>query len=270
MQQLKHPETHSDTDGMRAHDSNEVNHCRRAISEGRQATKRVQWLRQAVQLAFLALLIGGVYGAVRPAFIVLLPLALVAGNYFCGWICPFGTAQELMGRLGTLLMKRKLKMPPALQRYLQFARYILAAIVLSQVAQALVDLSAINAYKTFMRAMTGNIAQGAALVLLGSFLAIALFFERPFCNYCCTEGVRFGLLSLGRVATIKRDPDKCVNCRLCDKACPMNLSVAGVATVRHAQCINCFQCLAACPAGALVYGRINLGQKPAAEAKRAS
>ncbi len=239
----------------------------KATNDGRQAAQKLQWLRSAVQLAFLALLAGGLYGAVRPAFVALMPLAFLAGNYFCGWICPFGTAQELLGRLGALLVKGKLKMPPALQRYLQFSRYVLAAIILSHVAQSLVDLSAINAYKTFMRAMTGNVAQTAALVILGSFLVIALFFERPFCNYCCTEGVRFGVLSLGRLVTIKRSSDKCVNCRLCDKACPMNLSVAGVKAVRHAQCINCFQCLAACPVGALEYGKISLKRKRLAGAE---
>lgn len=221
--------------------------------------QRLQWGRKAVQLAFLLLLIGGLYSAVKPAFIILLPLAFLAGNFFCGWLCPFGTIQELVGKVGSLIIKKKFKMPLSLQRYLQYSRYILAVIVLSHIAQAFLDLSAINAYRTFMRAATGTIAQTAAMAIMGSFLVAALFFDRPFCNYCCTEGVRFGVLSLGRLVTIKRNSEACVGCRQCDKACPMNIAVSQNSQVRHAQCVNCFHCLSACPvAGALRYGKISV------------
>ena len=240
----------------------ELQQSKQQQSNERKTRRNLQWFRYAVQLSLLLLLIVGMYSFVRPGFVVLLPLAFLAGNFFCGWLCPFGTAQELLGKAGSLFVKRKLKMPLALQRYLQYSRYVLAAIVLSHVAQAVVDLSAINAYKTFMRAATGTLAQTAALTIMGSFLAVALFFERPFCNYVCSEGIRFGVLSLGRLVTIKRDAGACVGCKRCDAACPMNIQVAGSTQVRHAQCINCFRCLAACPAaGALKYGKISLDRK---------
>lgn len=228
-------------------------------NEWRKKRQKMQWLRLAVQLSMFLLLIGGLYSLVRPAFVVLLPLAFLAGNFFCGWFCPFGTIQEFLGKVGSLFIKKKFKMPLSLQRYLQYSRYVLAIIVLSHVAQQVVDLSAINAYKTFMRAATGVFAQTAAMTIMSGFLVAALFFDRPFCNYCCTEGVRYGVLSLGRIVTIKRNADACIGCKRCDKVCPMNIQVSANKQVRHAQCINCFQCLAACPiAGTLQYGKINV------------
>ena len=228
-------------------------------NEWRQTRRKMQWLRMTIQLFMLLLLIGGMYSLVRPSFIILLPLAFLAGNFFCGWLCPVGTAQELLGKIGSLFIKKKFKMPWAMQRYLQYSRYILAVIIFSHVMQNVVDLSAINAYKTFMRAATGVFAQTAAMTIMSSFLVAALFFDRPFCNYCCTEGIRYGVLSLGRIVTIKRNADVCIGCRRCDRACPMNIQVSANKQVRNAQCINCFQCLAACPmAGALQYGKINV------------
>lgn len=228
-------------------------------NEWRKKRQTMQWLRLAVQLSIMFLLIGGLYSVVRPAFIVLLPLAFLAGNFFCGWFCPFGTMQELLGKVGSLIIKKKFKMPLSLQRYLQYSRYVLAIIVLSHIAQQVVDFSAINAYKTFMRAATGVFAQTAAMTIMSSFLVAALFFDRPFCNYCCTEGVRYGVLSLGRIVTIKRNDDACIGCKRCDRACPMNIPVSANKQVRHAQCINCFQCVAACPmAEALQYGKIDV------------
>ena len=228
-------------------------------NEWRKTRRKMQWLRKAFQLSLLLLLIGGLYSVAKPAFIVLLPLAFLAGNFFCGWLCPFGTIQELLGKIGSLFIKKKFTMPLSLQRYLQYFRYILAIIVLSHVMQNVVDLSAINAYKTFMRAATGTFAQVTAMTIMGSFLAVSLFFDRPFCNYFCSEGIRFGVLSLGRIVTIKRNADACIGCKKCDKVCPMNIQVSSGAQVRHAQCINCFECLATCPAaGALEYGKIKV------------
>lgn len=227
-------------------------------NEQRRNMKKLQWLRMSVQLIFLVILIGGLYKFVKPAFVVILPLAFLAGNFFCGWLCPFGTAQEIFGKLGSFFIKKKFKVSPSLQRYLQFSRYILAAIVFAHIVDSFVDLSSINAYKTFMRAMSGNLAQTAATFIMGTFLVVALFFERPFCNYFCPEGIKFGLASLTRFFSIKRNSDTCIHCKCCDKACPMNIEVSKGNHVRNAQCINCFKCMAACPKqDTLTYGRVN-------------
>ncbi len=227
-------------------------------NEHRKNTQKIQWLRMSVQLIFLAILIGGLYKYVKPAFVVILPLAFLAGNFFCGWLCPFGTAQEMFGKLGSFFIKKKFKVSPSLQRYLQFSRYLLATIVFAHIVDSFVDLSSINAYKTFMGAMSGNLAQTAATFIVGTFLVVALFFERPFCNYFCPEGIKFALASLTRFFSIRRNSDTCIHCKCCDKACPMNIEVSKGNHVRNVQCINCFKCVAACPVkGTLNYRRVN-------------
>ena len=125
-----------------------LEHCQVQASRKRQ--KKFQWVRVAVQLLFLGILFGGMYKIVKPAFVILLPLAFIAGNYFCGWICPFGTVQELFGKIGSMVCKKKFQMPFYLQKYLQYSRYVLALIVASHIVNTFLDLSKINAYKTFM------------------------------------------------------------------------------------------------------------------------
>ena len=228
-------------------------------------TRNVQYCRTLMQLAALALLVAGLYTqVVRTHTLWVLGLGLLAGNFFCGWLCPYGTAQELCGKIGSLFLKRKLKMPPALQRYLQFSRYLLMLALLALGAQAIAAAAPINSYRSFMALAGGRVIETMALAIMAVFLVIALFFERPFCNYVCSEGIKFGVASLTRLFTIKRNAATCVNCQRCNQACPMNIQVSAGKSVRNAQCINCFQCIAACPAnGTLSYGNVGFPRKDA-------
>ena len=131
-------------------------------------------------------------------------------------------------------------------------------------AQAVAAAAPINSYRSFMALAGGKVVETLALTLMGSFLVIALFFERPFCNYVCSEGIKFGVASLARLFTIQRNAATCVNCQRCNRACPMNIQVSAGKSVRSAQCINCFSCIAACPAnGTLSYGNVAFPRKDA-------
>ena len=219
--------------------------------------KKLQLIRNLVQISIFILLMAGFYSKIRPGFIILLPLAFVAGNFFCGWICPFGSAQEFVGKLGSLVLKKKFKSPPFLQKYLQYSRYLLAVLTLFLASQTILDLGFLNSYKAFMHSAAGKNITALALTVMGSFLFIGMFFERPFCNFFCPEGIRHGLLSLGRIFTIKRAPQTCISCRKCDQICPMQIKISTSANLRHAHCINCFKCLSACPvAKTLTYGKV--------------
>ncbi len=46
---------------------------------------------------------------------------------------------------------------------------------------------------------------------------------------------------------IKRNPETCTNCKLCDKACPYDIPVSQMKTVDHIDCTMCADCVVACP-----------------------
>ena len=76
---------------------------------------------------------------------------------------------------------------------------------------------------------------------------LSFFVDRPFCNYLCTEGARYGLLGRLRLFSIKRNESSCINCKKCDRICPMNIEVSKENVVQDSQCISCFNCIESCP-----------------------
>ena len=72
---------------------------------------------------------------------------------------------------------------------------------------------------------------GIGVAILGISLAGSLVYERFFCKYLCPMGAFLGIFSKVSFSGIRRDADACINCSVCDKACPMNLDVSTADTV---------------------------------------
>ena len=178
------------------------------------------------------------------------------GVFFCGFICPFGAIQDWLGWMAQKLRIPRFKVPPYIQVYLQCSRYFFYA--LSTIGITFFFLSARFEFNhgVFLGAFEW-ITAGT----IGVFLLLAIFTDRPFCNYFCPKGASLGLLSVMRLISISREESKCVHCHLCDKACPMNIMVEQSDFVRHPNCINCMKCICACPQDCLRFKLLTIKQQ---------
>lgn len=80
-------------------------------------------------------------------------------------------------------------------------------------------------YDPFVEFFRGNgfvRGSGSAnmLTLGGCFLVAGIFIGRPYCRYLCPYGVILGLVSKVLKWHAKIPPDNCIQCRLCEEACP--------------------------------------------------
>jgi polyferredoxin len=183
-------------------------------------------------------------------------LALLFGPVFCGWVCPLGGIQEWLGRLGRRLFGKRYNrlLPRRLDMRLRYLRYAVLAWVLYMTAvTGVLVFSDYDPYFTLFNFWTGEAAL-SGFVILGAVLVLSLFVERPFCKYACPYGALLGLFNLFRVFKIRRSAATCIDCKRCDRACPMNIEVSHVEAVRHHQCITCLECSSesACPVAATV------------------
>ncbi|MDC7220592.1 MAG: 4Fe-4S binding protein [Spirochaetales bacterium] len=211
--------------------------------------KKLTWyriVRALTPIAYAVLLVKGYMSKNLAYMIILLSATLLGGAWFCGWLCPFGFAQEWLGKLGRLLRLPRLRLPAKVAKWVNLLRYILFG--LSFLGLALVLLIQ-SPFASFMGIVDQNMSyiSKTAWILLGTFLGLSLFIDRPFCRYFCPEGARYGVFSLARLFTITRDEEKCVSCKKCDIKCPSQIEISTRPAVRNAQCINCMECIAACP-----------------------
>ena len=181
---------------------------------------------------------------------------LVVGVFFCGWVCPFGTIQDWLGWIAKKCKLPHYKMPWKVQEYLQFLRYIFLGLMFVGIT-----FSFSNARFYFQDNLIHNMLSITSGITLAVFLLISLFFDRPFCNYFCMKGAADGLMSIIRPFSISRNNKSCIHCHLCDKVCPMNISVENTNFMRHPNCINCMQCVSKCPKNCLKFKLMALRKK---------
>ena len=180
--------------------------------------------------------------------------ALFLGPLFCGWICPFGTFQELISRIGKRIFKKKFNkfIPYKYDKYLRFIRYIILGLVIFNTARTGKLLFAdVDPYYALFQFWTGEVAV-TAFIALAVVTVLSLFVERPFCKYFCPYGALLGIFNTFRIFPLRRNRSTCIDCKACDRACPMNIPVSEKDQVRNHQCITCYQCTSGdgvCPVG---------------------
>lgn len=178
-------------------------------------------------------------------------LALLFGPVLCGWVCPFGSLQEWIGKIGKKLFKKRYNtfIPEKLDNLLRFLRYGMLVWVLVMTAlSARLFFAEFDPYNALFHLWTGEAAIGGVIALIIVVLS-SLIVERPFCKYMCPYGALLGVFNKIRIFKIKRNEKTCISCNKCDAACPMNIKISTKNVVTDHQCISCLKCTSekACP-----------------------
>lgn len=192
-------------------------------------------------------------------------VSVLLGKLLCGWVCPFGFVQEILG----LLKRSHMTISARTHREMLYAKYLILGVVLfvSVTISASTAAGAGGGYKDalgiFAQApfnavsphdtlfavlpiMTYNAFSAEApfqdvlgaistlsplfwirLFVLGGVLVFAFYTPRSFCSYFCPVGAAMGLLNHFSFLGLKRDVVQCTKegCRSCVEVCPMKVPI---------------------------------------------
>ncbi|MEO5362113.1 MAG: 4Fe-4S binding protein [Magnetococcus sp. DMHC-8] len=201
-------------------------------------------------------------------------LFIVLNKGFCGWVCPLGTAQELLYRLGRRGQQAIHVLTPAQVHRVRPVKWLLLfSLVLllpllaglglapAVVGDPYCQICPARLLTTLLTASTEEMAvrtQGGLAfaldairnLLFGFILVAALTVRQPFCRICPMLALhalfrRFALLRL-----VKQPHHNCGHCRLCTQACPMDIpeiSQQQGSRAFNEDCTLCGRCAEFCP-----------------------
>ena len=180
----------------------------------------------------------------------MLLMAVLWRRSFCGYLCPLGALQGIVGAAGRRLLRRRYVVPRRVDRVARSLKYVVLLVFAVWTWQA-AEL-VLRPYDPWVAWAHLTSADLLATYLIGFVvlvvsLAGSLFYDRFFCKYLCPTGALLALLARFSVLGIRRDPAACIDCGRCDKACMMNVEVATADLVTSAECISCNECVNACP-----------------------
>ena len=201
----------------------------------------------------------------------------VIGKAFCGWVCPLGTLQELIGKLGRRFnigvrhfnpddlgaVKRVRPVKWLLLLGLVFLLPLLTGLGVTphSMGNPYCDICPSRVATTLL---TGNTEQLAlnlgdnvsfslgaiANLLIGFTLVGALALRLPFCRICPLLAFNSVFQRLSPMRLAKPSREKCGSCQICTEACPMDIPEISKEAGRKAyneDCTLCGRCAEYCP-----------------------
>ncbi len=184
---------------------------------------------------------------------MLLLVGASVGSLVCGWACPFGFLQDMLG----WIVPRKLRLPS----WIGYTRYVvllglviglpvilgLKGIPFEQQVISICRLCPAGALEAGVPYSVQSLAEGHGWImswlktsLLLLLLASALFVQRPWCRLFCPLGGLLALFNRFSLFHLRFNPQACVECNLCRGRCAMGVKVDQAVNVSG--CIRCLEC----------------------------
>lgn len=214
-------------------------------------------------------------------------LTIILGRVFCGWICPFGTINHIIGLFRSKLSMKKQVDVQKPSKYMKIKYIILAVIVGISIAGSAFG-SILDPFSLLTKGISliffpiigqslhsmnqsdnGYIQAGYYFIsdvftgfkpyytnhsfwigiLFFIIILLNIFVPRLWCRFLCPLGAMLSIIGKFNLFKIKRDEDKCTHCLKCVPKCQGACS-PDENWIKN-ECLTCLNCVVSCPENAL-------------------
>jgi len=214
---------------------------------------------------------------------------VILGRALCGWVCPFGFIQDLLG----YIKKRHIQVSLRTHGGMVKVKYGILGVVLFISATLAISLAAgvgksyetaigvfapapfnalspadtlfailprmvlmvVYAPEALIAGILSDPLFWVRLAIMIAIVVLAAYVPRSWCRYFCPVGALLAVLNRFSFLGLKRDPLRCTRagCRMCVDACPMMVRILELPWEKFtdSECIYCLKCVDACPTRAI-------------------
>jgi len=175
---------------------------------------------------------------------ILVSLVFFGRGLFCGWLCPFGALQELMGIFAAKLKIKKWKVSAKWHNHLQKLKYLLLVILISGSFFSLTLGTTLSELEPFKTSITLYFIREWQYVLYALILILmAMKIHKFYCRYLCPLGAFFALLGAFPIFNWLTRRAECGNpCQKCHVNCEIDaINKQGIIDMK--ECIQCLECV---------------------------
>ncbi len=162
---------------------------------------------------------------------------------YCGWLCPFGALQEILGELALRLRIPQIPIPYVVHERLWAIKYL---ILLGLFGWSLESLSVAEQYaevEPFKTVFLLQFGREWPFVIYASILILASIFSRKvYCRYICPMGAAIAIPTIARLFDwLKRRKECGRPCQLCATECEIG-AIAPTGEINMRECHYCLDC----------------------------
>ena len=173
-----------------------------------------------------------------------LSLFLWGRGVFCGWLCPFGALQEMLGWVAKRLRIRQWKISDRSHRRLQWVKYLILIGLLPTAFYSLTLAERLAEVEPFKTSITLFFVRSWPFVLYAVILlGLGLFVHKFYCRYVCPLGAGLAILGKLRLFSWLKRIDACGQpCQHCKNHCEIG-AIKRDGRVDYDECIQCLECI---------------------------
>jgi len=162
---------------------------------------------------------------------------------YCGWLCPFGTLQELLNKVAIRLKVPQFRVPWEIHERLWPIKYMIFLGLFGLSLYSLTEAekwAEIEPFKTSIILMF--VREWPYVLYAVTLLAIGLFIERFFCRYLCPLGAALAIPGRLRMFDwLKRYKECGAPCQRCAHECGIQ-AIHPEGNINPNECLSCLHC----------------------------
>ncbi len=152
--------------------------------------------------------------------IAIFTAAFIGGRFFCGWLCPVGTTQDLIYLAGKFVRFKQFRVH---ERYTFVKFFVLCLLIVLTIRE--------------IKLPTEAFFYGFIVFII----IFSLFASRVFCRIFCPVGAWQALVSYIGVKRITKN-NNCNLCNRCTNNCPVEIESTKSSNSATPECIACLNC----------------------------